>query len=96
LQADSENLNRQLAAEREKSAALAQSFSTYEQDQSRRASLMSGEIADLKENLAAEKLTSAKYKSRWLLLLAVVIALGVLSALCIAFRLAKVFRILPG
>jgi len=94
LKSAAANLNGQLAEERRQYKALEQSFNKYEADQLKRLSLKNGEIANLKNNVATEKLEKEKYKGQATSRLIIIIALGALIVFYIAFKICRFFRII--
>jgi phosphatidate phosphatase APP1 len=94
LEAESGNLNRQLAEARELQRRSEQSFNKYEADQLMRLSLKNGEIAYLEDKVATEKLEKEKYKGQATSRLIIIIALGALIVLFIAFKICRFFRLI--
>jgi hypothetical protein len=94
LETESGNLNRQLAEAREMQRRSEQSFNKYEADQLMRLSLKNGEIADLEDKAATEKLEKEKYKGQATSRLIIIIALGALIVLYIAFKVCRFFRLI--
>jgi len=94
LEAESGNLNRQLAEARKMQRRSEQSFNEYAQDQLIQLSLMNGEIANLEGKVATEKLEKEKYKGQATSRLIIVIALGALIFFYIAFKVCRLFRLI--
>jgi len=93
LKNEAANLNGQLAVGRRRYWALEQSFNEYETDQSNKLSLKNGEIADLKKEVAKEKLEKQEWKSKAATRLIIIIAIIAVVVLIIAF---KVFLWIKG
>jgi len=93
-EADSILLNRQLAAGRKQFRALEDSFNEYEAGQLTLVSSKNGEIADLKQKVAAEKLEKEKYKGQATARLVIIIAGAAIIALFIAFKACRFFRLI--
>jgi hypothetical protein len=94
LEADSANLNRQLAQAREAQRRLEQSFNESEAGWLARLSLKNGETADLKQSLAEQTLKTEKYKGAARSRLVAVIALGAAWVIFIACKACRFFRII--
>ena len=94
LKRDSANSNAQLAQAREQNRKLEQSFNRYEVDQLMKISLKNGEIADLKEEAAAEKQGRIKAEGTAALRLAIIIALAGAIVLYIAYKVCRFFRLI--
>jgi hypothetical protein len=95
LEAESENLNRQLSTARE---AQRKSEQLYEQSENEKLTLLSsknGEIAGLKEKLAAEKIQAEKYKGLSLEYLIIIMAMALVIIGYFVIRLLRLFRIIP-
>ena len=96
LRNEAENLNRQLSEERVQYRILEQSFNEYERDQLAQLSLKNGEIAELKQTVADERLETAKYKGVAMIRLFIIIGLGAIIILYIAVKIYSHFRPLPS
>jgi chromosome segregation ATPase len=96
LQRESETLNRQLSDQRGLNQGLRQSFNEYEAAQLTLLSMKNGEIAELKEQVAEQTLIAEQYKGRYFRLLMAIIALGLLVLFWVAYKVLKLFRIIPG
>jgi len=94
LETDSASLNRQLEQARETQRRLEQSFNEYEADRLTLVSSKNGEIAGLKEEIAAEKLAREKYKGQALSRLIIIIAVAVIIVLYIAFKVCRFLRLI--
>jgi hypothetical protein len=58
--------------------------------------MKNGEIAELKEQVAEQTLIAEQYKGRYFRLLMAVITLGLLVLLWVAYKVLKLFRVIPG
>jgi hypothetical protein len=58
--------------------------------------MKNGEIAELKEQVTDQTLNAERYKGRFFVLLITTIALGLLVLPWIAYKVLKLFRIIPG
>jgi outer membrane PBP1 activator LpoA protein len=94
-EADSRLLNNQLLTARETNRKLALSYNELEQEQLTRLSLKNGEIAGLKQELAARTLEAEKYKGGDRAKLIVIIALTGAIAAYIAFKVCRFLKIIP-
>jgi len=94
LKSAAANLNGQLAEERKQYRTLEQSFNKYETENLMQLSLKNGEIADLKEKVATEKLEKEKYKGQATARLIIIIAGAVIVGLYIAFKICRFFRLI--
>ena len=84
LQTEAENLNRQLAAERETNSALAAKFNDYEADQNKA-------LAEL----AAVKSDNKKMEGQRNTLLAIIITAILAIAVFVIIKVLRVFKVLP-
>jgi hypothetical protein len=94
LKNEAATLNGLLSAERKQHRALETSFNEYEKDQLIKLSLKNGEIADLKKEVAKEKLETEKYKGMATTRLVIIIAWAVITVLFIAFKVCRFFRLI--
>jgi uncharacterized protein YukE len=95
LEAASESLNRQLARAREDQRRLEQSFNGLEAGWLDRLSSKNGEIAALNRELADRTREAEAYKGKAALRLAAITALAAAIAGYVAFRVLRLFRIIP-
>jgi predicted nuclease with TOPRIM domain len=93
LQRESKTLNNQLASQRDQAQTLQISFDEYESESLMTISLKNGEIADLKQEVAAQTLETATYKGISRSRLIVIIALGSAWIIYIAFKICRFFKI---
>lgn len=94
LKSEAANLNGQLAEGRKQYKTLEQSFNKYETEKLMQLSLKNGEISDLKEKVATEKLEKEKYKGQATARLIIIIAGAALIVLYIAFKICRFFRLI--
>ena len=95
LEAESVNLNRQLAQAREDQRRSAQSFNGLETEWLNRLSLKNGEIAGLKQETADQRLKTERYKGKSMIWQIVAIALGTAWLLFIGFKVLRLLKIIP-
>jgi hypothetical protein len=96
LERESAGLNRQLRTARE---AQGKSEQLYEQSETEKLTLLSsknGEIAGLKDEVAAERLRAEKYKGEGRTRLVMVIALAGAWGLYLAYKVCRGLRVIPG
>jgi len=93
LQKESASLNNQLASARELQRNSEQSWNEYEAEKLAELSMKNGEIANLTRILAEQALETEKYKGIARSRLIIIIAIGAVCVIVIAF---KVYRFLRG
>jgi citrate synthase len=95
LRLRSESLNAQLSRQRELNKTLSESFNELEKERLRALSLKNGEIAGLRQKVASKTLEVEKHKRKTLgLVIAIIILAGTWIAF-IAFKVCRLFRLLP-
>ena len=95
LETESVNLNRQLAQLRKAQRMSAQSYNELETEWLNRLSLKNGEIADLKQEAADQRLKTEKAEGKALARLIAAIALGAAWLLFIGFKVYRLVRLKP-
>jgi ABC-type transporter Mla subunit MlaD len=93
LRRESADLNSQLTRAREANRTLEQSFNEYEAARSALLSSKNGEIAELRNTLAAQTLETERRISAGRQRLIIIIALAGAWALYIAFRVCRAFKL---
>jgi chromosome segregation ATPase len=92
LKNEAGSLNSQLSEERRQYRTLEQSFNKYEADQLALVSLKNGEIADLKQEIATERLEKEKYRGKATTRLLIIIGLAASWIIFIAYKIYRIFK----